>query len=351
MTGISAIDLFCGAGGLTYGFEQIGLRVIAGYDIDPACEFPYRKNTRAKFMLQDVESLQGKDLLDSFPEGDIKVLVGCAPCQPFSTYARRYNKQKKTTKKWHLLKDFIRLIEECNPQIVSMENVVQLRRYSIFREFIIQLKKLGYFVNNYDVRCEYYGIPQTRKRLVVFASKIGYINLILPTHNKSNFETVRSTIFHLEKLEAGQSSQTDKLHKCSKLSDLNQRRIRASKAGRTWRDWPDELKSDCHRKHSGKTYPAVYGRMEWDRPSPTITTQCFGFGNGRFGHPSQDRAISLREAALLQTFPPEYEFVSSEQPVQFSVVGRLIGNAVPVKLSQVIAQSILNHIVKQELRT
>ena len=134
------------------------------------------------------------------------------------------------------------------------------------------------------------------------------------------------------------------------MSDLNQRRIRASKAGKTWRDWPDELRSECHRKYSGKTYPAVYGRMEWDRPSPTITTQCFGFGNGRFGHPSQNRAISLREAALLQTFPPEYEFVSPENPIVFSAVGRLIGNAVPVKLSQVIAQSILNHITKKKIK-
>lgn len=206
MTGISAIDLFCGAGGLTYGFEQMGLRVIAGYDIDPACEFPYEKNTHAKFILQDVESLPGKDLLKYFPKGDLKALVGCAPCQPFSTYTRRYKEQKKTTQKWHLLKDFIRLIEECNPEIVSMENVVQLRRYPIFKEFIIRLKDLGFFVNDYDIRCEYYGIPQTRKRLVVFASKIGYINLTLPTHNEANFETVRNTIYHLEKLEAGQSS-------------------------------------------------------------------------------------------------------------------------------------------------
>lgn len=358
VTSVSAIDLFCGVGGLTHGFEQTGLRVIVGYDIDPACEFPYETNNKAKFILQDVETLRGKDLLRYFPEGDLKVLVGCAPCQPFSTYTRRYNKENEEneevderTKKWHLLEDFIRLIKECNPEVISMENVVQLKRYPIFEEFVLELKNLGYFVRDYEVKCEYYGVPQTRTRLVLFASKFGYINLILPTHNESNFETVRSTICHLEKLEAGQSSQTDRLHKCSKLSELNQRRIRASKAGKTWRDWPEELRSECHRKKSGRTYAAVYGRMEWDRPSPTITTQCFGFGNGRFGHPSQHRAISLREAALLQTFPSNYEFVPPDQPIGVSVVGRLIGNAVPVKLGQVVAQSILKHIKKQKSRT
>ncbi|MHC5675820.1 DNA cytosine methyltransferase [Nostoc sp.] len=102
--------------------------------------------------------------------------------------------------------------------------------------------------------------------------------------------------------------------------------------------------AECHTKKSGKTYPAVYGRMEWDRPSPTITTQCFGFGNGRFGHPEQDRAISLREAALLQSFPANYEFAPSDEALGLSHIGRLIGNAVPVKLGEVIAQSILAHI-------
>ncbi|MEG4274410.1 MULTISPECIES: DNA cytosine methyltransferase [unclassified Microcoleus] len=122
------------------------------------------------------------------------------------------------------------------------------------------------------------------------------------------------------------------------------RRIRASKPGGTWRDWPKNLIAECHLKISGKTYPAVYGRMEWDKPSPTITTQCFGFGNGRFGHPEQDRAISLREAALLQTFPPAYHFVPPDEPVPIDLVGRLIGNAVPVKLGIAIARSILEHI-------
>lgn len=213
------------------------------------------------------------------------------------------------------------------------------------------MKKLNYCVEYYEVNCLDYGIPQSRKRLVLFASKFGKINLISPIHNSDTYQTVRQTIENLEPLSAGQASLIDRLHRSSKLSALNLRRIRASKPGGTWRDWPQDLMAKCHIKKSGKTYPAVYGRMEWDKPSPTITTQCFGFGNGRFGHPEQDRAISLREAALLQTFPPVYQFVAPDEPVLFSLVGRLIGNAVPVKLCQVIAHSILNHIdsIKESL--
>ncbi|MBD2183908.1 DNA cytosine methyltransferase [Aerosakkonema funiforme] len=338
---ISTVDLFCGAGGLTHGFEQAGLPVKAGYDIDPACKFPYEHNNKAKFILQDVENVSGFDLAEHFSGSSIKVLAGCAPCQPFSSYSRRYNDRQS---KWKLLQDFARLIEECEPDIISMENVLQLKHHSVFDEFIAQLKKLNYYFEPYEVNCLDYGIPQSRKRLVLLASKFSKINLIPATHNANNYQTVRQTIGNLEPISAGQASERDWLHRCSKLSALNLRRIRASKPGGTWRDWPKELIAECHLKTSGKTYPAVYGRMEWDKPSPTITTQCFGFGNGRFGHPEQDRAISLREAALLQTFPPAYQFVPPDEPVAIDLVGRLIGNAVPVKLGQVIAKSILNYI-------
>jgi DNA (cytosine-5)-methyltransferase 1 len=338
---ISTVDLFCGAGGLTYGFEQAGLPVKAGYDIDPACRFPYEQNTKAEFVLKDVELVNGSDLAKHFSNSNIKVLAGCAPCQPFSSYSRRYLDKES---KWKLLQDFARLLQECEPEIVSMENVLQLKHHSVFQEFIWKLEKLNYSFEAYEVNCQDYGIPQTRKRLVLLASKLGKIDLIAPTYDKTSYKTVRRTIEHLEPLSAGQSSKIDRLHQCSKLSDLNLQRIRASKPGGTWRDWSKDLIAKCHRKKSGKTYPGVYGRMEWDQPSPTITTQCFGFGNGRFGHPEQDRAISLREAALLQTFPEDYEFVAPSQPIIFDRVGRLIGNAVPVKLGQVIAQSILGHI-------
>ncbi len=338
---ISTVDLFCGAGGLTYGFEQAGLPVTVGYDIDPACKFPYERNNKAKFILQDIENISNSDLAEHFYTSTIKILVGCAPCQPFSSYSRRYNDRQS---KWKLLQDFARLIAECQPDIISMENVLQLKHHAVFDEFIAQLKKFNYCFESYEVNCLDYGIPQSRKRLVLLASKFGKINLIPATYCPAQYKTVRETIEHLEPLAAGQASKRDWLHRCSKLSKLNLRRIRASKPGGTWRDWPEDLIAKCHLKKSGKTYPAVYGRMDWDQPSPTITTQCFGFGNGRFGHPEQDRAISLREAALLQTFPGDYEFVEPNQSIAIDLVGRLIGNAVPVKLGMAIAQSILAHI-------
>jgi DNA (cytosine-5)-methyltransferase 1 len=145
-------------------------------------------------------------------------------------------------------------------------------------------------------------------------------------------------------LIAGGSDPNDSLHRASSLSKLNLERIKASKPGGSWRDWDKSLLAECHRKQSGKTYPGVYGRMEWDTPAPTITTQCFGYGNGRFGHPEQDRAISLREAAILQTFPEDYCFLPHTERISFSRIGRMIGNAVPVRLGEVIALSILSHL-------
>ena len=154
---------------------------------------------------------------------------------------------------------------------------------------------------------------------------------------------MREAIGEMVPLTAGGRDETDAMHAAATLSPMNLARIKASTPGGTWRDWPAELIARCHTKSTGKTYPAVYGRMTWDDPSPTITTQHFGFGNGRFGHPEQDRGISLREGAILQSFPPGYLFVEPGKPVEMSVVGRMIGNAVPVRLGQAIGESLIRH--------
>lgn len=151
-------------------------------------------------------------------------------------------------------------------------------------------------------------------------------------------------IWGLGALEAGKTSWHDPYHKAAGLSELNLRRIKASKQGGTWRDWPDELVARCHKQESGNSYSSIYGRMIWRAPAPTITTQCCGFGNGRFGHPKQNRAISLREAARIQTFPDDYEFVHPDDPHSITTISRFIGNAVPVKLARVIAKSIKLHL-------
>ncbi len=184
-------------------------------------------------------------------------------------------------------------------------------------------------------------MPQFRKRLVVIASKVGPIKLIQPTHRNA-FLTVRDTISDLPSIQDGESCKNDPLHKSSKLSVVNKKRILATPYGGGWKDWPEDLRLECHKKKSGRTYASVYGRMKWDEPSPTITTQSFGLGNGRFGHPVQNRAISLREAALLQTFPIDYQFNTPGNAVNTITIGRHIGNAVPVRLAEVIALSIKN---------
>ena len=159
--------------------------------------------------------------------------------------------------------------------------------------------------------------------------------------------TVRDVIHDMEPIEAGGESSTDRLHRSSTLSETNMKRMCVSTPGGTWYDWDADLLADCHTKETGKSYGSVYGRMEWDKPSPTITTLFFGFGNGRFGHPEQDRALSLREGALLQTFPPDYSFVPDEEEVYIRRMGRLIGNAVPVQLGTAIGRSIMEHVVEQ----
>ena len=342
---LSAVDLFCGVGGLTHGLLKEGITVSAGVDIDPKCRYPYEKNNACVFVEEDVAKLCGFEVASFFPVNHTKILVGCAPCQPFSTYMR--GKKERQLHKWGLLSAFARIIREADPEIVSMENVPQLEKEVIFKRFVANLRSLGYSVSYSNVHCWLYGVPQTRTRLVLFASKYGPMNLVAPTHTFGRRRTVRHAIERLEPIEAGGISKQDTLHRASALSPRNLSRIRASKPGGTWRDWADHLVADCHKAETGETYPGVYGRMAWDDPGPTVTTQCHGFGNGRFGHPEQNRAISLREASLLQTFPRRYKFAPPDEPITFHHLGRLIGNAVPVRLGRIIGRSILKHLGDQ----
>jgi DNA (cytosine-5)-methyltransferase 1 len=225
-----------------------------------------------------------------------------------------------------------------------MENVPQITKHKVFSDFVAGLKKKKYIVNWQIVACQDYGIPQNRRRLVLLASKLGEIKLISATHKEKNYKTVKKAIGYLEQIEAGESSLKDRLHKAASLSELNLKRIIKSKPGRSWRDWNKNLRANCHRKVSGATYRSVYSRMEWNKPSPTITTQFFSFGTGRFGHPKQDRALSIREGAILQTFPKKYKFIAPSSPLEFKRMGRYIGNAVPVRLGEIIGKSILKHV-------
>ena len=336
-----AVDLFCGAGGLSYGMQRAGVAVCGGIDVDPACKYPFEENVKADFYERDVSELTADFIGSLFPDASTRVLAGCAPCQPFSTYTRGGSAGER---QWQLLDKFGEMVRELQPEIVTMENVPRLVRHSVFGNFLSDLEGAGYSSVCHIVRCADYGVPQSRVRLVLLASRLGDIELMRPTHANGQFVTVRDVIQHVDYIEAGGTSKSDPLHKSSGLSDMNLKRIRNSTPGGTWRDWEDTLRAACHTRDSGRTYPSVYGRMEWDRPAPTITTQFHGFGNGRFGHPTQDRAISLREGALLQTFPKDYSFVPAGAPIHIASVARLIGNAVPVRLGEAIGRSIIAHV-------
>ena len=337
---VSCVDLFCGAGGLTHGFVKEGIPVVAGVDLDSACRYPYEQNNDSIFIEKDVGDFSVRELTDLYGNSKVKILVGCAPCQPFSTYSRRYDINRNG--RWSLLNEFSRLAKGSKPDIITMENVPSVQKHQIFSDFVKELESNNYYVWYKVVDSSHYGVAQTRKRLVLLASLYSSFQIIERTHAVP--KTVKEAIGRLKPIKAGETSNHDKLHSASALTEINLKRIRASKPGGTWRDWPENLVVSCHQAKSGKSYTGVYGRMEWDKPGPTMTTQCFGFGNGRFGHPEQDRAISLREAAILQGFPRSYKFIPPGEALQRRLLGRMIGNAVPVDLGVAIAKSIKVHL-------
>ena len=344
----TCIDVFCGVGGLSFGLKRAGFDIAAGVDFDSRCRFPFEENIGAEFLHEDVSKVAAEDLRRFFRGADKKVLVGCAPCQPFSTYSNG----GKSTQDWKLLLEFGRLCTELLPDYVSMENVPGLAKHPIFKDFVEMLENAGYSCwYDANVKCANYGVPQSRTRMVLLASKDGDAPTLKSVRRRRDPKSVRQTIGELPQLDAGERDKKDRLHVASGLSATNLSRIKHSTPGGTWRDWPKKLVANCHKKKSGTTYPGVYGRMEWDKLSPTITTQCYGYGNGRFGHPSQDRAISLREAAMLQGFPKYYKFVRIDSKVEFAPLGRLIGNAVPPQLGSAIGRAIKIHSAKCQVRT
>lgn len=346
----AVVDLFCGVGGLTHGLKAKGFDVVAGVDFDASCRYAFETNNSAKFHHIDISQLSAEQLNSFFPKGKKKILVGCAPCQPFSLYNKKRKNPSEITKgnKWKLLDSFADLIVATQPEIVSMENVLSLRLFNkgvVLKEFIDKLKAADYKVEYYQVNAQDYGTPQRRKRLVLFGTKNKIpIDLIPATHSKGSYVTVEKALKGLPELKNGEVCKTDPLHRGRTLGELNLRRLRATREGGFWREWDDELKLECHKKESGKSFRSVYGRMSWNDVAPTMTTYCIGLGNGRFGHPEADRAISLREAAIFQDFPRDYDFINPNVQFSATALARQIGNAVPVGLGKVIGESIIKHI-------
>lgn len=341
---IQAIDLFCGIGGLTSGLKTAGIEVMAGLDSDKSCEYAYTKNNDAEFISADISDYEFSELNKYFDDKSAKLLVGCAPCQPFSSHTFKI-KNKKNDKRWTLIDYYVEAVRELQPDVISMENVRGLTKTNIFKTFLSDLKELGYKSDYKIVYCPDYGIPQSRSRLILLGSKLGDIKVPEPTHTKDSYVTVDKIIKKLSQITDGEQDKNDRVHRSMKMKDLNKQRIQASKPGGTWHDWDEELLPNCYRKVSGGTYTAVYGRMQWDNVAPTITTQFFNYGSGRFGHPDQDRALSIREGALLQTFPKDYDFGDN---ITLGTIGRQIGNAVPPKLGEIIGKTIMDHVKKHK---
>lgn len=345
---VEVIDLFCGIGGLTHGFENEGFSVIAGIDNDSSCQYGYEANNKSKFIHKNIADVTSSELNKLYHNDKIKVLIGCAPCQPYSGLNKKKGKGRDKTP----LEKFAELVEDIKPTIVSMENVRGLantKKYPEFANFLKTLKNNNYKYSYQVIDASDYGVPQKRNRLVLLASKLGEIHLLPPT-NSDKKVTVRDVIGKLPKLKDGETSQIDRLHRSRKLNDINKLRIKSTpQDGGNSDAWDQTLLPDCYKKESGNTYrKTVYGRMKWDEPSPTMTTQCVGLGNGRFGHPEQDRAISLREAALLQTFPNSYKFLPDNEEIVVKHVAKFIGNAVPIRLGEIISRSIKSHLVKNQ---
>ncbi len=339
---MKALDFFCGAGGLTRGLIDAGIDVIAGYDLDEKCRATYEyNNPNTKFVHADIRSLTSADILLRFQSHDTEediLFAACAPCQPFSSQRKPYT----TSRGAQLLKEFSRLVESMQPTFVLIENVPGMARvqgFSTYRRFLKTLKSNDYRYDWKVLDAKHFGVPQNRRRLVLIANKKGPITLPQPTfgENLRPFSTVRETIDHFPQIGAGETHTHVPNHVAASVSPLNLNRLRKTPHdGGDRRAWPQSIWLNCHKgPYSGHT--DAYGRLSWDKPAPTLTGRCNSLSNGRYGHPDQDRAISLREAASLQSFPKNYIFFGSNKHIAMQ-----IGNAVPVKLAKRLGEHILN---------
>lgn len=334
---IVAVDFFCGAGGLTRGLLDAGIKVVLGIDNDPTVKMTFEKNNEIPFLCKNLRELEFQELESLIPLSDQPLLfVGCAPCQPFSKINRfQGNKHNED-----LLLKFGEFIQYFKPSYVVSENVPQIaKKPKVFNEFLSLLEKNDYKYDYDFIDVKDIGVPQARRRLVLVAAQKQEVQL--PEMPKIR-KTVRDAIAHFPLLNNGQASEQYKNHSSMKLSPLNLKRIALTPTdGGDSRSWPKSLRLSCHKNSDG--YTDVYGRMYWDKPAPTLTTRCNSYSNGRFGHPEQDRAISLREAAALQSFPDDYEFFGSQ-----TIIAKHIGNAVPPLLGKFLGEYIISLVEEKE---
>jgi DNA-methyltransferase (dcm) len=339
-----AIDFFCGGGGMTYGLRQAGINVIAGVDFDLDAKETYEFNNESIFIHADIETLPSDFFecnYDIKKNDNFLVLVGCSPCQYYSIINTN---KKKSSKSKDLLKSFIRFIEYYNPGFVLVENVpgIITNKTSVLPYFLNKLNELGYIDIKYKVveMCKY-GVPQSRKRFSLMATRIPGINMQLPEEDN---EIAVLKDFLGEKngfpsIPAGHKDFTDFNHTAAGLSPISMKRImKTGQDGGSRLDWANDQELQLHC-FMGKDniFKDTFGRMWWNKPASTITTKFFSLSNGRFGHPTENRAISLREGATLQTFPKSYVFKTTS----IAASAKLIGNAVPCEYARRLGKNII----------
>lgn len=340
---LTAIDLFCGAGGLTEGLKQAGFKVLAGVEINSIASETYRLNHPKSFCFEkDIKELSSKTILENLnlKVGELDLLAGCPPCQGFSSLRTRNKSISLEDARNDLVFEFLRLTEELMPKCVMLENVPSLAKDERIFIVISKLKSLGYFIDDTSLLVEdvsNYSVPQRRRRMILKASRLGNIAL---TQKKDKKVTVRECFTKANLKQVGKSN--DFLHdyeqkRSPKVQDI----IRSiPKDGGSRIDLPEHLILDCH-KRSPNSFMDVYGRMKWDAVAPTITGGCNSPSKGRFLHPEEDRCITLREAALLQSFPVDYKFPKVSQ----SAIALMIGNALPPEFIRQHAVSLRNHLL------
>lgn len=340
-----AIDLFSGGGALTVGLKRAGFAVVAAVEIEKHAFATYVANhPEVNSYKQDVRAVKGVDLLESTDDGVVDLLAGCPPCQGFTSLTSKYRTYDARN---DLIREMARLIEEVRPRAVMMENVPGIvgRGKPLLDEFRDKIECLGYDISAGVLQLADYGVPQSRRRFVLLAGRGFSIPLPKPTHSKrgedgfKRWRTVRDVIGDLEEpmtlSEAKARSAVDcaDWHLISSMTDVNRKRLKCVNPGASRLDIPDRLRPRCHRgAYSG--FSNVYGRMEWDEVSPTITAGCTTLSKGRFGHPEQHRTISVREAALLQSMPSDYKIDTPY--IQYAC--SIVGNALPCDFAEVVAK-------------
>lgn len=340
-----SIDFFCGSGGMTYGMSQAGIDVLAGIDIDPNCRETYEiNNPNSKFIEKDIHELSEEEVVELTgikKNDDSLMFICCSPCQ----YWTHINTDReKSLKSKDLLKEFQRFVSWFKPGYLVIENVPGLlknKKEKILSEFLVFLESESYVYDHKIVNANHYGVPQHRKRYLLIATRVSD-NIRIPDGNSDGNLIVRKYIGvnnGFPTVQDGHEDKTEFMHATASLSEKNKKRIRKTpKNGGTRMSWKDdpELQINAYRGKDS-IFKDVYGRMFWDKPAPTITTRFNSLSNGRFGHPEEHRAISLREGATLQTFPKNYIFKCSNQ----ASIARLIGNAVPPELAKQIGLIII----------